>query len=197
MSGRSLTDTGKDVVVYLKPGDGLSAAALAETKAELVSLMRGLDVRIGWWDPEKAQAAGASLIVADFAGTCSAPSERNAVVDVSALPPLADTSVADGRILPFAHVDCGTLSQFVGALLADQPSAKREQMYGRAIGRLLAHEFYHIVAQTRDHASSGVAKERFSTTDLLEERFEFEPAAIAELQEPSASPSRERAPVGF
>ena len=33
---------GKNVVVYLKPADGLSAAALEETKNELVFVMRGI-----------------------------------------------------------------------------------------------------------------------------------------------------------
>ena len=33
------------------------------------------------------------------------------------------------------------------------------------MARLLAHEFYHILAQTDDHAPAGIAKARFSTAD--------------------------------
>ena len=42
------------------------------------------------------------------------------------------------------------------------------------MARLLAHEFYHILAQTDDHAPSGIAKARFSTADLLADHFDFE-----------------------
>lgn len=201
ISGRSLTDSGKGVMVYLEPGDGLSGVALVETKAELLSVMHGIGVQVDWWDPEKSRttAPGVTLIVADFKGTCSVPahSSIDSVEDVRALPALADASISDGHILPFAHVNCEALSRFIGPLLTRHSGAQRERLLGRAIGRLLAHEAYHILAQTRDHAPSGIAKERFSTGDLLAEHFEFEPAAMARLRELSVAPLDAHAPAGF
>jgi hypothetical protein len=199
---RSQTDPGEEVMVYLEPGDSVSPAAMAEAKVELASLMHGMGVHVDWWDSAKSPGSappGASLIVADFKGTCSVP-ERSPVQsaeDVRALPALADTSISDGHILPFAHVNCEALSRFIGPILAHQPGAQWERLLGRAIGRLLAHETYHIVVQTRDHASSGIAKAGFSTADLLAERFEFEPAAMAKLHQPPLAPLRVQAPAGF
>jgi hypothetical protein len=46
------------------------------------------------------------------------------------------------------------------------------------MARLLAHEFYHVLAQTEHHTETGVAKARFSTADLLADHFHFEGAAL-------------------
>ena len=39
------------------------------------------------------------------------------------------------------------------------------------MGRLLAHELYHMLANKRGHAESGVGKASFSASDVLGERF--------------------------
>jgi hypothetical protein len=198
--GRSQTDPGTGVMVYLQPGDGLSVMALAEAKFELSSLMRGMAVRVDWWDPEKSPARNdATFIVADFKGKCFVPAHSlvDGIENVRILGALADTSISDGHILPFAHVNCDVLSRFIGPLLGHHPGSQRERLFGRAIGRLLAHEVYHILAQSRDHAPSGIAKASFSTTDLLAERFEFEPATVAKLHESSIAPLPVQTPAGF
>jgi len=195
-SGSSLPDASKDVVVYLKPAPGLSASAVDEAKTELASVMRAAGVNIAWWDPGRSSVLG-TLVVADFIGMCSVPAAPAEVADIGSLPPLAHTSTADGRILPLTYVDCGTLSQVTGPALVHLPMIQREHMYGRAIGRLLAHEIYHILAQTRDHAASGIAKMHFSAADLLGTHFDFEPATTAHMWGKSAPSQAGRAFVGF
>ncbi len=54
------------------------------------------------------------------------------------------------------------------------PGNEREGAYGRALGRVLAHELYHIFGNTTHHASEGVAKESYTVQDLLTEEFQFE-----------------------
>jgi hypothetical protein len=80
----------------------------------------------------------------------------------------------------------------LGSAIATEPRAQREYTYGRAIARLLAHEIYHIVAQTREHTRAGIAKEHFSANDLLAEHFEFEPSTSAAMRKlrtlPAAGP---------
>jgi hypothetical protein len=197
-SGASLPDAREDVVVYLKPAAGLSAFVLEEAKTELASVMRGAGAHIVWWESEWSRSSVAgTLIVADFTGTCSVPLVAVPVADVSRLPPLAHTTTADGRILPFAFVDCRTLSEFMGPALMDLPIVRREQLYGRAIGRVLAHEIYHILAQTPLHAAAGVAKMHFSTADLLAPRFEFEPTTSAHLFGVPAHSRAGRTLIGF
>jgi hypothetical protein len=54
---------------------------------------------------------------------------------------------------------------------------------------LLAHELYHVLAQTEDHASAGIAKARFSAADLLAEHLDFETASLDRLRPVPAGPS--------
>jgi len=197
-SGASLPDVSKDVVVYLKPAGGLPASAMEEAKTELASVMRGAGARIVWWDAEWSRSSVAgTLIVADFTGTCSPPLTAGRMADVDKLPALAHTSTADGHVLPFAFVDCATLSEFLGPALAELPIVRRQRLYGRAIGRLLAHEIYHVLAQTSEHAAAGGAKMHFSAADLLAPRFEFEPSTTAHLRATSAPSLAGQALIGF
>jgi hypothetical protein len=73
------------------------------------------------------------------------------------------------------------LNRFLAPVASDQSLASQDDLYGRSIARLLAHEFYHILAQTDDHAPAGIAKARFSTADLLADHFDFETFALNKL----------------
>jgi hypothetical protein len=54
----------------------------------------------------------------------------------------------------------------------------------RALGRVIAHEIYHILAQTTEHDESGVAKAAFSLEDLMVDGFAFNPAGLQRLKIP-------------
>jgi len=93
--------------------------------------------------------------------------------------------VADGKVLPFSWVDCAALNRFLAPVASGQSQSQQDDLYGRSIARLLAHEFYHILAQTDDHAPAGIAKARFSTVDLLADHFDFETFALNKLRPPA------------
>jgi hypothetical protein len=50
----------------------------------------------------------------------------------------------------------------------------REGAFGRAVGRVLAHEIYHIFANTVRHGSAGVGKAAYTVRELLCDCFQFE-----------------------
>ncbi len=83
------------------------------------------------------------------------------------------------RILPFSEVDCDGLRVFLQRGLLGLRAQDRALAYGRAVGRVLAHELYHIFADTKHHGSCGIAKEAFSSQDLLSE------ASISRIASPS------------
>jgi hypothetical protein len=84
------------------------------------------------------------------------------------------THVSDGQILPFTDISCDRIRQFTQpGLLAVRPD-DRAAKFGRALGRVLAHELYHIFANTMRHGSLGVAKESYSMHDLLADDFQFQ-----------------------
>jgi hypothetical protein len=51
------------------------------------------------------------------------------------------------------------------------------------MARVAAHELYHVMMGSRDHGHDGVAKPRFSTAGLLDERFDFDKIALAKLRQ--------------
>src|SRR4029077_17208028 len=65
--------------------------------------------------------------------------------------PLGSTHVTDGRVLPFASLDCDRLRETLHCSLAGSDSSRWRLGFGRALGRILAHEMYHVLAQTGRH----------------------------------------------
>jgi hypothetical protein len=60
----------------------------------------------------------------------------------------------------------------------------RERILGRAMARAIAHEMYHIFAQTTGHESSGIAKASLSLSDLSSAEFDFSPESLRRMQAP-------------
>jgi hypothetical protein len=174
------------VNVYLHPSSNISPAVTHWMQEESGLLMRSAGYQVHWLDPlERPDAPGTSLIVIELAGTC-APTERaGRAADVDRL---AFTVVDHGKILPFITVDCTALQKTLASDLGREPRARRDVLYGRAMGRLVAHEMYHIESQTREHSKQGVAQAEVSSRDLVAERFEFSHDTLAKIQVAAAAP---------
>lgn len=185
-SAQSAASQDAELVVYLRTGGNQPAAPLAQMKRELGTLMHQAGYRVEWrsLDANRAQDADASLLaVLDLTGICGiapgyADAERAATMSTS----LATTTITDGQVLPFSSINCAVLTNSVSAALAKEAGARRDFLYGRAMARVVAHEFYHVLMRTTEHGRSGVARSCFSTSDLLTERFEFEGTALARLR---------------
>jgi hypothetical protein len=166
--------------VYLRPASNLSPAVAQWMKEESTLLMRSAGYQLRWLDPsQRPDVSGTSLIVVELNGTC-APSDRpSRPVDAGRL---ASTMVTDGTILPFVSVDCTALQKALASAMDHEPRGRRDFLYGRAMGRVLAHEMYHVESQTRKHSRQGVAESGVSAAQLVSERFEFSQDALARLQ---------------
>ena len=165
------------LVVYLS--GSMQPRSLDYMKLELEHLMRTGGYRVEWSDARSTErpSTDATLIVVKLHGAC----------EIGEAPPikpgpLASTVVTDGRILPFSTVDCDHLTHLLAAQLASQPRARQDFLYGRAMARVLAHEVYHVLLNTGDHAREGIARAGFTATDLLSEHFEFEQSTLAKLR---------------
>jgi len=111
-----------------------------------------------------------SLAVANFKGRCNIDGLLNERQEIGML---GWTHITDGQVLPFCGVDCDRVRAFLARPLLQVQAREREQAYGQALARVLAHELYHIVTETRHHSPSGVAEAAFTEKDLLREQFSF------------------------
>jgi hypothetical protein len=92
------------------------------------------------------------------------------------------TYVSDGAILPYGDVDCDRIRLFIQMGLLGVPARQREQAYGRAVGRVVAYELYHILTRNPRHGSVGVGKAAYTVRDLLGDRFVFDEAESEQLR---------------
>lgn len=169
------------VVVYLVSGSN-RGPEIAVMKREAETLLDAAGFRIDWRDlSDSAPVQSSELALVDLRGDCTADPSRSHDGLPDGHIALASTAVIDGGVEPFSHLYCGALNGLLAPALSRSPTAFRSYLYGRALGRILAHELYHVIVKTRAHDSAGVAKPFFSVEDLLSSGFEFEPVTLARL----------------
>jgi hypothetical protein len=180
----------RTLALYAEPPRDLDVQASSLMRAELQRLLEPAGIEVLWKRMADRQAGETFDLVAvtSFTGSCSVDKP---VIATQASVSLADTSISDGRVLPFFRIDCPKIIGMLG-------SQTESSFVGRALARVAAHEIYHIVAQTAEHQERGVAKASFSVRDLTSDRFELDAwslnrmrlkTAIAEIAAPAAESS--------
>lgn len=148
------------------------AAAVAAIEHEADELLKPSGIAIDWryLRDNRGDQSFAGLVVIKFKGSCKAgwvPAGTGDFGSIGETYTLAFTRVSSGRVLPFSEVEC---DQVRGALRFLRPGAglkERQLALGRALGRVVAHELYHIFARTTAHAARGLAQPAQSLDDLI------------------------------
>src|ERR1700722_10486383 len=137
------------LAVYLKTDASQTVRPLDSTKRELSRLMQTAGYELEWRGPQDSHIdTVAFLAVVELKGDCEVPSSRAHGSILPGTTDLASTFVSDGQVLPFSWVNCANVARFLAPALLDQPAAHGEFIFGRAVARLIAHEFYHMLIQT-------------------------------------------------
>ena len=175
LPGRSETRvaTFAPITLYTQFEQAPSAGVMHALQEEVESLMAPIGLRFAWRDLGETggHEVSAELAVVTFKGRCNVAglTTRSHVEGA-----LGWTHVSDGQILPFTDVSCDRVREFTQSGLLVFRAEDRAAKYGRALGRVLAHELYHIFANTTRHGSIGVAKESYNMQDLLADDFQFQ-----------------------
>jgi hypothetical protein len=131
------------------------------------------------------------IVIVRFRGTCAGRTHRVAVqfedANLLNFPTLGRTFLSDGRVLPYVQVYCDEVREFV-PFIGRQSAART---FGRALGRVVAHELYHALLSTRDHAHAGVARFAQSPRDLTCEKLALDGQSIDRLRELYANKQKE------
>jgi hypothetical protein len=150
-----------------------SALLTTSLQTEVESIMAPIGLTFRWLDIGDADGKQLSseLAVVNFLGRC----DLDGMTARNAKPgPLGWTHVSDGEIIPFADVDCSAVRSFIQRELLGADARQRARTLGRALGRVVAHELYHIFAKTTHHGVDGVARESYTVRDLVTPDFQFE-----------------------
>jgi hypothetical protein len=96
--------------------------------------------------------------------------------------PLGWSHEVNGDIIPFSDLACENLRGAVQAAIAGGNPLRANVLLGRAMGRVLAHELYHIVGDTEAHAREGVAQAALTPRELTTGQLDLLPADVAAVE---------------
>lgn len=153
------------VTLYTQFQQEPPAPVVQATQSELEAIMAPTGLQFAWHPLSDAGGrVTAQLAIVRFKGECDAEGLRQ---EPGFPGPLGWTHISDGEILPFIDVNCDGIRIFVQRDLIGVATADRGSVFGRAMARVLAHELYHLLANTRAHTSGGIAKAAYSVQELL------------------------------
>jgi hypothetical protein len=153
------------------------AALVTEMESEMGRILAAAGVRVAWRDvasPRNGEDFPA-LVVFRFRGVCSFDQDREAIerLEASVGQPLAETDIANGEVLPFGAVDCESVRRYIAPALKSVGREEKNAVLGRAIARVSAHEIYHMLTGSEEHARRGIARARHSREELTAPTFAF------------------------
>ena len=96
--------------------------------------------------------------------------------------PSAWTKTVDGAPSSFGEVSCEMVRKTVLSALWGQDYARQELLFGRALGRVVAHEVYHMMAKTAQHGGSGVTAPALTGAQLISDSLDLDESSTAAIQ---------------
>jgi hypothetical protein len=170
----------QNIGVFINFEDRPSDSTVQAMEREVGAIMRPASLGFTWRDMGMSQdpTSGifADLMVIKFKGSCS-----GAFAPMSELGPalsddlsLAETSTSHGQVLHFTEVHCDEVRRYLANDVSGLSDADRAKVFGKALGRIISHEMYHVFANTEKHATGGVARAYHSRRELVQPVFSFD-----------------------
>jgi hypothetical protein len=158
-----------------------SQLSIEEMKRELTAIMKeaGLKFQFRMLRDVNTGDSFDDLVVVKFRGKCRMDFSPQLFDERG---PLAFTHSSDGHILPFSEVECDRIRLSISAVMFGQDYRRADQLLGRALGRVVAHEVFHIVAKSKKHGNKGVAKTSLSGSQLIAEELELHSDDLERIQ---------------
>jgi hypothetical protein len=118
------------------------------------------------------------IAVVRFSGDCEPQFWPNGV------PPegvLGMTHVSDGIVLPFSDVACDKIASSVRSTVLGMGRTQADMIFGRALGRVVAHELVHILSRSTAHGHEGIAQSALSRYELTCDKLDLSPEDVARI----------------
>jgi hypothetical protein len=166
------------VTAAVLPEGRYSMVALREMGREAANILKESGVSLHWHLGTPTQSVSGLLVVVKLLGQCDMDGPRAFLQP----GPLGWAHEVNGAILPFSDLACDNIRGAVQSAFLAGNQAGGNVLLGRAMGRVLAHELYHIVAGTSRHGRDGVAQGALSPRELTSGQLELRPAEVAAVQ---------------
>ena len=166
------------LTAVVMPDGQYSGVAIREMGREAAHILKHSGVSLRWVVGAPAQAVNGLLVVVNLVGHCEMDGSPALLVS----GPLGWSHEVNGTILPFSDLACDNLRGAVQSAMTGGNQVRGNVLLGRAMGRVLAHELYHIVADTSRHGHAGVAQEALSPRQLISGQLELQPSESAAVQ---------------
>jgi|SRR5579871_1708281 len=177
-----LSQPTNSLTLFLRLDHPLPSITLTTMQNEVTSAFSTAYVELHFELPNQALGVYGRSAVVRFRGECNSAAPVRRSSTGGARQELAVTHVADGNILPFSDIDCDAVRQTLGRV-AFTTSMPPDSMLGRALGRVVAHELYHILLRDGHHGKTGLASASFSRSDLLAVRRSFDKSDLNRIVE--------------
>ena len=161
------------IAIFMDFDSNPDGAPMEIMKREADALLKPSGIRLDWRlaSDNDGKKTFTGLMVLKFKGACRVEAGPPPEVDSAELGEifsLGSTAVVNGRVLPFSVVECDRLRKALALMSPSASRLQRQNALGVALGRIVAHELYHVLARTTEHASEGLAKACHSVRDLAD-----------------------------
>jgi hypothetical protein len=155
-----------------------ASASVAAMKQEVDNLFKSAGVSLDWRSlgDNRGDRAFKNLVVVRFHGKCKVeytPVPENDFGTLGETVRLGYTPVEDGHPLPYSEIECDKILKTLPFMQEGATQSEKQSIFGRALGYVVAHELYHILARTTHHAGSGLAKAKETWRDLVSGNLHF------------------------
>ena len=104
--------------------------------------------------------------------------------------------MTEGRILSYCEVDCDGVRSMIRSATSGESFVQTQNLFGRALGRVLAHEVFHILTGTTRHRREGVSKAVVTPEELVDGVIKLEQEEVEAIYRHLFPPGRgKRQPV--
>jgi hypothetical protein len=166
------------VTAVVMPDGRYSRVAIREMGREAAQILKKSGVSLLWHLGVPPQGVNGRLVVVKLVGHCDMDGSSAFLTS----GPLGWSHEANGVILPFSDLACDNIRGAVHSALLPWNQLRGNLLLGRAMGRVLAHELYHIVADTAIHGEDGVAQPALSARELTSNQLELQPSDVEAIQ---------------
>src|SRR5579862_4531754 len=160
------------VDVYLISDRDVKAGVVQAMEREVEAAVAAAGILVVWHDTFPS-GEYERLALLHLHGECRADVPVVSSTRPASGEPLGQTQVVDGRVLPIADIQCDAVRKLINQGLQAAPTSHRDEILGRAVGRIVAHELHHVLLGTERHSRQGLARPAQTSAELLAPSAQF------------------------